>query len=539
VKKLQLCVFVVLVLVTSTAHAQSFSVLYNFGSKSGDPSGPSFSGTVAQGRDGSLYSTTDAGGINGAGAVFKITPSGTLTLLYSFTGGTDGANPSSGLTLGTDGNFYGTTLGGGVNFDGSIFKITSGGTLTVLHSFNCTDGCEPVAGLVQGIDGVFYGTTFAADGTIFKITAAGTLTTLHTFNYVDGSGPNAVLVQGTNGIFYGTTDSGGMFGYGTVFRISPGGAFKQLHSFTCGVDGCVPVSGLVQGTDGAFYGTTREGGANGDGTVFKITAAGTLTTLHNFTGTDGAAPFAGLVQATDGNFYGTASTGGTLNDGTIFRISPKGSFSVFYNFDGTSGSTPYVTPLQNTNGIIYGDTDLGGTGNVSPCTAGNCGVFYRLNAGLKAFVNLLPYSGKVGNIIEVLGQGFTSTSTVSFNGTVAIPTVASSTYLTAAVPNGATTGFLKVTTSGGTLTSNKKFRVTPQITGFTPTNGLVGALVTITGISLTQATAVTFGGVRATTFTVNSDTQVTVKVPSGAKTGKITVTTPGGKATSATSFTVT
>jgi uncharacterized repeat protein (TIGR03803 family) len=494
---------------------------------------------VVQGRDGNLYSTTDPGGANGAGAVFKITPSGMLTLLYSFTGGSDGANPSSGLTLGTDGNFYGSTLGGGSNFDGTIFKITPSGILTVLHNFNCTDGCEPVAGLVQGTDGAFYGTTFAADGTVFKITAAGALTTLHTFNYADGSGPNAVLVQGTNGNFYGTTDSGGMFGYGTIFRITSAGVFKNLHNFTCGADGCVPVAGLVQGTDGVFYGTTREGGANGDGTVFKITAAGALTTIHTFSGADGAAPFGGLVQATDGNFYGTASSGGTLNDGTIFRLSPKGSFSVLYNFDGTSGSTPYVTPIQDTNGIIYGDTDLGGTGSVSPCTAGNCGVFYRLNASLKAFVSLRPYSGKVGNFIELFGQGFSSTSTVSFNGIAATPTVTSSTYLTAAVPNGATTGFVKVTTSGGTLTSNKKFRVTPQITSFTPTNGLVGALMTITGISLTQATAVTFGGVRATTFTVNSDTQVTVKVPSGAKTGKISVTTPGGKATSATSFTVT
>jgi uncharacterized repeat protein (TIGR03803 family) len=438
VRKLQVCAFLVLLLVTIPANAQSFSVLYNFGSKSGDPANPSFSGIVVQGRDGNLYSTTDPGGANGAGAVFKITPSGMLTLLYSFTGGSDGANPSSGLTLGTDGNFYGSTLGGGSNFDGTIFKITPSGILTVLHNFNCTDGCEPVAGLVQGTDGAFYGTTFAADGT-----------------------------------------------------------------------------------------------------VFKITAAGALTTIHTFSGADGAAPFGGLVQATDGNFYGTASSGGTLNDGTIFRLSPKGSFSVLYNFDGTSGSTPYVTPIQDTNGIIYGDTDLGGTGSVSPCTAGNCGVFYRLNASLKAFVSLRPYSGKVGNFIELFGQGFSSTSTVSFNGIAATPTVTSSTYLTAAVPNGATTGFVKVTTSGGTLTSNKKFRVTPQITSFTPTNGLVGALVTITGISLTQATAVTFGGVRATTFTVNSDTQVTVKVPSGAKTGKISVTTPGGKATSATSFTVT
>jgi len=534
--------FVLLVLVTIAAHAQSFSVLHNFGSKSGDPTNPSFSGILAQGRDGNLYSTTPSGGANGAGAVFKITPTETLTVLYSFTGGSDGANPSSGLTLGTDGNFYGATLGGGANFDGTVFKITSGGTLKVLHSFNCTDGCEPVAGVVQGTDGAFYGTTFAGgangDGSVFKVNSTGAFTSIHSFNFVDGGGPNAVLVQGTDGNFYGTTDSGGMFGFGTVFRITSGGTFKELHSFNC-TDGCEPVDGLVQGTDGAFYGTAREGGANGDGTVFKITPAGTLTTLHDFSGADGAAPFGGLVQATDGNFYGTASSGGTLNDGTIFRISPTGSFSVLYNFDGTTGSTPDVPPFQHTNGVVYGDTDLGGTGNVSPCTAGNCGVFYRLNASLRAFVSLLLYSGKVGKTIEILGQGFTMTTTVSFNGTAATPIVKSGTYLTVAVPNGATTGFVRVTTSSGTLTSNKRFRVTPQVRSFSPTSGAMGTTVTITGVSLKQTTSVTFGGAKATMFTVNSDTQVTATVPTAAVSGVIAITTPGGIAKSAATFAVT
>jgi len=186
--------FVVFVLSIPATYAQ-FSALYNFGSKTGDPASPSFSGIVAQGRDGSLYSTTPSGGANGAGAVFKITPGGILTVLYSFTGGSDGANPSSGLTLGTDGNLYGTTLGGGTNFDGTVFKITPTGVLTVLHSFNCTDGCTPVAGVIQGTDGSFYGTTFAANGTIFKISSTGVFSTIHSFRSVDGAGPNAMLVD--------------------------------------------------------------------------------------------------------------------------------------------------------------------------------------------------------------------------------------------------------------------------------------------------------------------------------------------------------
>jgi uncharacterized repeat protein (TIGR03803 family) len=520
----------------TAAHAQ-FSVMYNFGSKIGDPANPSFSGIVAQGRNGSLYGTTPSGGANGAGAVFKITPTGILTLLYSFTGGIDGANPSSGLTLGTDGSFYGTTVDGGVNFDGTVFKISANGILTVLHSFNCTDGCNPVAGVIQGADGNFYGTTFAADGTVFKITPTGVFTTLHSFKFFDGSGPNAMLIQSTDGSFYGTTDSGGMFGFGTVFKMSAGGTFKMLHNFTCGTDGCVPVAGLVQGTNGSFYGTTREGGANNDGTVFKITSIGTLTTLHDFAGSDGAAPFGGLVLATDGNYYGTTSSGGTHNDGTIFRISPTGDYSVLHNFDGTSGSTPYVSVLQHTNGVLYGDTLQGGTGNVSPCTAGSCGVFYQLEASLPTFVSLLSNSGKVGKSVEFLGQGFTAATTVSFNGTPATPSVNSSAFLTATVPSGATTGFVTVTTSRGTLSSKRLFRVIPQITGFSPTSGTVGALVTITGVSLKQTTRVTFGGVKAS-FTVNSDTKVTATVPSGVAAGKIAMTTPGGTATSSGTFTV-
>ena len=203
------------------------------------------------------------------------------------------------------------------------------------------------------------------------------------------------------------------------------------------------------------------------------------------------------------------------------------------------GATPLVTLLQHTNGTLYGDTELGGTGSVSPCTTGQCGVFYSLNLGLKPFVSLVSTSGKVGQTVEVLGQGFTGTKGVSFDGTPATFKVSSDTYLTATVPSGATTGSVTVTTPGGPLTSNKIFRVTPQIISFKPTSGTVGTKVQITGVSLTQTTKVTFGGVQATSFKVNSDTQVTATVPTGAKTGKIAITTPGGTAVSGGIFTVT
>ncbi len=508
---------------------------------------PTYSGIVAQGRDGNLYSTA-AGGENGAGAVFQITPAGTEKVLYSFDGATHGSLPYGGVTLGTDGNFYGTTYAGGTTGYGTVFKITPAGSLTVLYSFmNSGDGAYPFAPPVQGTDGNLYGTTSQADvgyGTIYKITPSGKLTLLHSFDETHGYFPTAPLVQGTDGSFYGTTYGGGVSDYGVVYRITPAGKFTVIYNFD-GTHGGEPLSPLVQGGDGNFYGTASIGGASGAGAVFKITAAGKLTVLHNLNGTtDGRFPYGGLVQASDGNFYGAnsisgkASTGCPNGCGTTFKISPKGQFSVLHNFDLTTGDTPSVTPLQHTNGIVYGDTLIGGTGDIG-CVVGDCGVFYSWNDRLPTFVALLPHSGKVGKTIEFLGQGFTGTKSVSFNGTAAKFTVSSDTYLTATVPSGATTGSVTVTTPGGKLASNKTFRVTPQIISFTPTSGSVGTSVTIKGVSLTQTKKVTFGGVAATDFTVNSDTEVTATVPTGATTGKIVIMTPGGVAVSRGVFTVT
>jgi YVTN family beta-propeller protein/uncharacterized repeat protein (TIGR03803 family) len=322
----------------------TLTAFYSFCSQTSCTDGEGPTSTLVQ-AGGNFYGTTTYGGaiatgkIDGGGTVFELTPDGTLTTLYSFcsqSGCTDGETPYAGLIHGTDGNFYGTTLLGGANGAGTVFKITPGGTLTTLYSFcsqsGCTDGAEPFAGLIQGIDGNFYGTTpfgggVNSTGTVFKITPGGTLTTLYSFcsqsGCADGAVPYAPLVQATNGNFYGTTVDGGVDGdAGTVFEITPTGQLTTLHSF-CAQSGCAdgefPYAGLIQASDGNFYGTTQDGGANGNGTVFGITPAGALSTLHSFDLTDGTSPNGGLVEA-NGNLYGTSNFGGSRFDGTVFSL---------------------------------------------------------------------------------------------------------------------------------------------------------------------------------------------------------------------------
>jgi uncharacterized repeat protein (TIGR03803 family) len=428
------------------ARAQTFSVLYNFGSHNGDPWNPQWSGIIAQGQDGNLYSTAPQ---DGDGSVFSISPGGTLKVVYAFSGGSDGLSPSGGLSLGTDGNFYGTTSGGGFA-PGTIFKVTPSGTLMTLYTFtNGLDGSDPTAPPIEGLDGNYYGTAANGNqgqgfyGSVYKITPSGTFTTLRSLDINDGAFPEDPLVQSTKGILYGTTEAGTSNNEGDTFSITSSGKFKAMFKFD-GTHGANPSAPLIQATDGNFYGTTKVGGANNLGEVFKSSASGKITILYSFTGNgDGAIPNGGLVQASDGNFYGTTSMAtGTSGCGTIFRISPKGAFATLFTFlsDGSLGCNPLTTLAQHTNGVLYGDTNGGGTGTH--------GVFFSLNAALKPFVSLAPIIGKVGDTIEFLGQGFTGTTVVSFGGTSATFQVVSDTYLTATVPSGAKTGSVTVTTPG-------------------------------------------------------------------------------------------
>ena len=218
-------------------------------------------------------------------------------------------------------------------------KVTAA-TLTPLHLFlGGSDGSQPVAGLVQGSDSNFYGTTSSGgsneEGVVFRITPTGTYTNLYVFSgHADGGFPEAGLVQGFDGNFYGTTLEGGTNGFGVVFQITTAGTLTTLWQFSNGADGSFPEAGLVQGSDSNFYGTTSAGTIKDDGTVFKITSAGTLTTLWQFSGGgDGGEPAAGLIQASDGNFYGTTSIGGTnSSSGTVFKITRREHCRPFIGF---------------------------------------------------------------------------------------------------------------------------------------------------------------------------------------------------------------
>lgn len=457
-------IIALLLAVAPNVNAQSFSVLYNFGAANSSPLNGS--GLIAQGRDGNLYSTTPNGGTHGLGTVFKITPNGELTVIFNFDG-PHGQAPIGGLTLGRDGKFYGTTWYGGADGSGTFFSITASGKLTVLYSFmefSGDSGFQPYAAPIQARDGSFYGTAgfggAQGAGTVYKITTSGQFTVLHAFGGSDGSLPVASLIQANDGALYGTTELGGSSNEGVVYKVTPSGVFTILSQLN-GVTGGNPYASLVQTQDGNLFGTASGLGSLFWGTVYKLTLPDTLTDFYTFTGnTDGGAPYAGLVQATDGNLYGAASDENS-SSGTLYSISETGNFSVLHSFDGGDGADPAVTQFQHTNGLLYGTTPCGGTGSTGGCVYGpGGGVFYSLDVGLKPFVSLLSTAGKVGATVEVLGQGLTGTTSVAFDGVPATTfQVVSDTYMTVIVPVGAKSGAVTVTTTTGTLKSNKRYKV--------------------------------------------------------------------------------
>jgi uncharacterized repeat protein (TIGR03803 family) len=409
--------------------AGALTTLHNFYSAGG--CGPY--GGLLLAANGSLYGTASDGGANNVGGtVFRITPAGKFKTIYSFCAldnCADGNTPEGPLIQAANGIFYGTTSGGGANGYGTVFKITPGGVLTTLYSFcsqpNCPDGGSPNAPLVQGADGNFYGTTFKGgiggpssdNGTIFKITPAGKLTTIYSFcsqpGCTDGANPYAGLVPGPHNTFYGTTSQGGDVGFGTIFQVTTAGTLTRLHTF-CGAgcpEGGVPRATLISGTDGNFYGTAYEGGSGGygggtlGGTVFQLTPAGTLTALYSFCSqpncTDGNNPSAGVVQDTDGNFYGTTYEGGANKaDGTVFRLS--------------TGLPPFVKTLPAAGAVGSKVTILGTslTGATSVSFNGTAAAFTVVSA--TEITTTVPAGAATGTVVVVVPGGGTLNSNAPF-----------------------------------------------------------------------------------------------------------------------------
>lgn len=341
---------------------------------------------------GNLYGTASGGGANYGGIIFKLAPDGTETVLYSFGAGNDGSDPVDGLTKDSAGNFYGTTQYGGRDFWGTIFRLAPDGTETVIHTFIGSDGAWPEGGLIEDGSGNLYGTTSSGGvncsgfgcGVVFKLASDGTETTLYAFEGLrDGSTPQAGLLIDSAGNLYGTTRLGGeigahgcgiIAGCGTVFRLAPDGTERVLHAFAAGSDGTEPVAGLTEDSQGNFYGTTEYGGGSGCGgsgcgTVFRLAPDGTETVLYSFKGgSDGSNPSAGVVIDKSGNLYGTTTYGGRPSCGksrgfdgcgTVFKLTPNGTETKLIAFSGETGKYPNAALLLK-NGRLYGTASGGG-----------------------------------------------------------------------------------------------------------------------------------------------------------------------------------
>jgi len=401
----RVCALFLLAAMTAVASsAQTYRVLYTFTGGS-DGAYPAYGGLVPDGA-GNFYGAATFGGDvtcpvppstllpgPGCGVVFKFNlATKQETVLYTFAGEADGSNPWSGVIRDAKGNLYGTAPFGGTNGVGVIFRVTSSGKETVLHTFNSTDGANPTGGLLLDTSGNLYGTVVSGGdlnrcaglgcGVVFKESASG-LSLLHAFTGPgkgDGANPTHAMIRDAAGNLYGTTENGGISsctnvesfepvetfvaGCGTIFKLDPRGTETPSYRFNVSPDGSDPRTTLTEDTAGNFYGTTFYGGLYGAGTVFKVDSAGQETILYNFQGlTDGANPWSGLVQDAAGNLYGTtnhAGGGGACYCGTVFKLDPSGNYTVLHSFDFADGAYP-TEPLLLYGGALYGITSNGGT----------------------------------------------------------------------------------------------------------------------------------------------------------------------------------
>jgi uncharacterized repeat protein (TIGR03803 family) len=456
----------------------------------------------------------------------------TFTKLVDFTN-LNGADPfHTSLIQGLDGNLYGTTAYGG-RFScppnggcGTVFSLTEDGKIIRNFSFNGIDGAYPFGGLIQTSNGALFGTTSsgglsAAGGSVFEFTPSGKLVTIHSFcsqaSCSDGDSPSASLLHARDGNLYGTTCQGGAFNNGTVYKISPAGVFSSIHSFSGLDDGSCPYGPLMQGANGQIYGTASGGGSNQYGTVFTVAAAGSVKILYVFAGPpfDGAYPDGGLVQSSDGSLYGTTLLGGSCpaapqaGCGTIFKISASGMFRLIYSF------------------CVNGNPCYDGQGPADGLTLGSDGNLY----GTTAFGGGVANAGTIFSI--------TPDGTLTTLHAVISPVQEGKFPFTTLVQ--ATNGkFYGTMEEGGVKGKGVIFSLDVGLSPFVsiePSVGKIGTSVAILGNGLTGTTAVSFNGATSA-FRVVSDNLISATVPVGATSGTVTVTTPSGALASNMAFRV-
>jgi uncharacterized repeat protein (TIGR03803 family) len=359
------------------------TVLYSF---TGETDGANPSAGVVEDPAGNLYGTAAFGGAAGAGVVYEVDAAGSYTVLYSFSGGAAGANPYAGVILDPAGNLYGTTYLGG---PGAVYKLDTAGDLTVLHSFTGGAGGEnPYASLILGPAGSLYGTTYtggtAEAGLVYKLDAAGDFTVLHSFPATDGYGPSSA-VTGDPADLYGTAP-GGAAGAGVVYMLDATGHETRLYTFTGGADGNTPYGGVIRGEGGSLYGTTVSGGTSNAGVVYKLDSTGHLTVLHSFTGgADGGYPRTGVIRDSAGNLYGSTYGGGASDFGVVYKLDTTRNFTVLYSFaGGADGAYPGALVLDPA-GNLYGAASGGGAAGEGVVfeldTAGSLTVLHSFTGG--------------------------------------------------------------------------------------------------------------------------------------------------------------
>jgi uncharacterized repeat protein (TIGR03803 family) len=426
-----------ILVVPGVASGADFTVLHSFGG----PDGETPAAALVQGADGFIYGVAAHGGDfaalppDGGGTVFRMDSSGTFTTLHAFAG-PDGATPVS-LIQGRDGFFYGTTTYGGElqPGNGTIFRMNAAGAVTVLHGFPYAigGGTSQPGPIVQGADGALYGAargefgTNAIGGYVYRFDpVTGDFRHLHDFVGSDGAFPTGPLFQGSDGFFYGTTNQGGLWNAGVVYKVDALGNFVLLHSLSplFPGEGSQPKGGVIQASNGLFYGTTELGGYFGG--IFRMDAAGVFSVVHRFDAyaSDGASPVSGLIEAKDGFLYGTAPVGGQpVSDpryGVVYRMDKNGTVTVVHTFKGPDGSKPQAALVQGADGGLYGSTVVGG--------ASGLGVLFRVDPAAAPAASLTSVTL---NPTQVTG-GSPSTGTVTLSAPA--PSGGASVLLTSSSP---------------------------------------------------------------------------------------------------------